>query len=210
MKFAPSASLSTASMSSALDSLDLDQKDLIPVQEDYDPLEPQGTNISRNGYSAVGYPRNILRARAAWVAKYAAQVLSDCQADGFAVIGTSGVSMAGAALVAGLKAPILMVRKEDDISNHGSQMETMGADEDQWYVRWKRVVFLDDFIASGNTLQSLARRLAYSSIAVTGVMTYGDYLDGRTDMPLLRRLIRVKARGVDVPHYQVAAPAYYS
>lgn len=197
MKLDPPAPVSMASMQCALDSMELS-----------DPLEPQGIYIRRNLYSAVGYSRKILRARAAWVAKYASQVLSDCRADGFVVIGTSGVSMAGAALAAGLEAPILMVRKEDDTSNHGSRMETMGADTDQWCVRWNRVVFLDDFISSGSTLQSLARRLSYSGISVTGVMTYGDHMDDRTELRLVREEIHVKTRVEGVPHYHVASTRY--
>jgi hypothetical protein len=119
--------------------------------------EAAGERISRNLYSAVGYSRARIQAAAGWVADNSAEVLSRARADGFCVIGTSGVSIAAAAIAVGMNAPVLMARKDSDGDHHGRDLETMGGAAEYYAQMWRRVVFLDDLIATGNTLFSRKR-----------------------------------------------------
>lgn len=74
------------------------------------------------------------------------------EADSIAVRGTSGVCMAWALAGAGLNVPTILLRKEGE-NSHGAKFEGLRGH------KYKRVLLLDDFTASGTTIAGMASDL---------------------------------------------------
>lgn len=89
--------------------------------------------------------------------------------DAIVVTGLSGAIM-GPTVAAELGKRIVILRKDTDTDNHGEEMEGSMHDGDRW-------IFLDDMIASGETMARVLTRISELSIK-KGVLCYyvGNYL----------------------------------
>lgn len=127
---------------------DLHQPDPVDM-----PVRPPVAYPFYASYSEAQYDherlRTVARLCAAWFRKHAYMY------DGVVLHGKSGLSI-GFATAMLMDLPIIVVRKDGE-NSHGSDIESHGNREvrtDRPY-RW---ILLDDFIASGATLQRVARK----------------------------------------------------
>lgn len=103
-----------------------------------------GHQVGGSGYGDWKFDGSIVK-RAQRVAADLPEVLSRHDADGVVVQGSSGIFMA-AALQMLMPLPVMMVRKPNE-NAHGSKLEGRPGHT------FRRLVFLDDFVSSGDTLE---------------------------------------------------------
>lgn len=96
------------------------------------------------------------------------------------VTGLSGMLL-GPTLSLKLNKRLIIVRKEDDKSNHGKDIEGLVADKDKW-------LFLDDLIDTGSTLARVRNKIETMATAMDIEMEFiGSYMfiDNQLELKVL-------------------------
>lgn len=104
-------------------------------------------NLNDGGYSTVQYTPSRLRAKAAQLAELIPKAMAETGADAVCVTGKSGIALAFATLML-VDFPLVVVRKRGE-KTHGSMIEGENG------TSFTKYLILDDFIASGMTLDSI-------------------------------------------------------
>lgn len=127
-----------------------------------------------------------LEARVITVAAGVRHLMEELSADCIAVRGTSGICMAWALNGSGCDFPIVLMRKAGE-SSHGSMFEGRSG-----HIH-RRVIILDDFIASGATVGGMVRdikahsKLMGDNVEVVGLLLH-QYAEARYESAMRRRM----------------------
>lgn len=120
-------------------------------------------------YASYGHwkfqPANIKK-RAAAIAAVADDLLKDWEADAFAVRGSSGTFIAGPVQML-CDAKFVYVRKHGETS-HGYPVEGPSDHE------IRKVIVLDDFVDSGDTINKIRGALVFHDISVVAALMHCD------------------------------------
>ena len=124
--------------------------------------------IKHMGYSGQ-YSTELVRGHARNVAEHILQLLRNCDAQAVVVTGHSGSSIAHAALML-VEFPLVMVRKATDLeSSHGELIEGPQG------FSFNRYVFLDDFVATGRTLEYVNDVLSDKGCTMACALMYREH-----------------------------------
>lgn len=142
--------------------------------------------LSGASYGDWKFDPVVLEARAITVAAGLHHLMEELEADCIAVRGTSGICMAWAMAGRGDHFPTVLMRKEGE-SSHGARLEGVSG-----HIH-RRVILLDDFIATGGTIAGMARdlwehaKLMGAKVEVAGLLLH-QYADVRYEVAMERRL----------------------
>lgn len=120
--------------------------------------------VGSAGYCDFNYDAIQLRSKAQLVARVLPDLIEEYAADAVVVTGKSGHSVAFAAMMFA-DFPLVVVRKETDQS-HGIQIEGPVG------LHVHRYLILDDFVASGNTVNRVVNTMGADTECV-GIVEYG-------------------------------------
>lgn len=120
---------------------------------------------------------------------------------GLVFIGKSGVFMAGALAMAGVKIPMVFVRKLSDES-HGNKIENNNSLDDLWYCP-ASLMFIDDLVATGSTLKQVDNTFLEltggpSKWSVDYVLTFSDPFESGTVLPNIEIAGKIRKYKVNV------------
>ena len=111
-------------------------------------VEKQGHQLwGGGGYGDWKFQQDRIRAKVGDLIPVLHDLMMEYRCDAIAVTGQSGIVMAGALQFAA-DFPIVTVRKQNEHS-HGTRLEGPSG------LRIRRVLLLDDFVASGNTVRNV-------------------------------------------------------